>query len=299
MQRYQPTQLPPYQPYLRQPSQMQYHPQMLRYQPFPRQPLQMYYHPQMVRYQLQPNIQVSKPSVLARDLQQYFIDGTEQSKTSVPVSLHQTKLIQTTKVSYSNIQRRKACHWTSEEDKLLLALVSEFGARKWKQIAAAIGTGRTAAQVAQRWRKTLDPSLQTKKGFWTDQEDNLLRTLINIQGDFDAVTIDWRRISQGFDLKRSVKQCRERWVKHVCPTVNHKPWTQAEDKVILTMRKNRKSKNRWSDIARDLTGRNEDAVKRRYISLTKTKSKKRKSKHDSAADDKQLIRVKHPRIINL
>eukprot|EP00750_Incisomonas_marina_P028020 INCI6335.1.p1 GENE.INCI6335.1~~INCI6335.1.p1 ORF type:complete len:506 (-),score=50.00 INCI6335.1:10-1527(-) len=159
-------------------------------------------------------------------------------------------------------RRKPAQPWTKEEDARLLQLVDKHGPHNWRIIAAGVGS-RTPAQAAQRWRKTLDPNLVgVKKGKWTATEDALLRKLVKKYSDQD-----WQSVAKGFKGKRTVKHCRERWIKHIDPKLkSNQPWTADEDETLLQLRQ-KLGYNGWAEISRSLPGRTDNAVKRRYRSL--------------------------------
>jgi Myb-like DNA-binding domain len=48
---------------------------------------------------------------------------------------------------------------SATEDAKLIGLVGQWGAKKWSNIASAMGT-RSAKQCRERWVNTLDPSLK-------------------------------------------------------------------------------------------------------------------------------------------
>ncbi len=162
------------------------------------------------------------------------------------------------------LRRRKATPWTAEEDRRLVEMVNRHGAQNWRTIANGVGS-RTPAQVAQRWRKTLNPDLlRVNKGKWTKAEDELLRQLIETHTDNN-----WQVISEGFGGTRTVKHCRERWLKHIAPDLKRNvAWTVDEDTLLLLLRREL-GYNGWAEIARSLPGRTDNAVKRRYRSLTR------------------------------
>ncbi len=61
-----------------------------------------------------------------------------------------------------------------------------------------------------------------KKRAWSEEEDEMLRSLV---GQFGAR--DWTAISENF-LGRGGKQCRERWHNHLREGVNKMEWTLDE-----------------------------------------------------------------------
>ena len=89
---------------------------------------------------------------------------------------------------------------------------------------------------------------------WTDEEDRRLKELVESTGT------KWTVI--GNRLKRTGKQCRERWCNHVDPAVSHEPWSDEEDRILIQAQKT--LGNQWVEIAKLLPGRPYNAVKNRY-----------------------------------
>jgi hypothetical protein len=98
---------------------------------------------------------------------------------------------------------RRDHRWEGDEDRRLLAAIHRYGATDWGTIAAFVGRGRTKAQCAQRWRRSLDPALRRHR--WLPVEDATLVVAVKRHGERA-----WNRVAA--DLKsRCDVQCRGRW----------------------------------------------------------------------------------------
>ena len=62
-------------------------------------------------------------------------------------------------------------YWEKEEDATIVALVGQYGAKKWSSIATHL-PGRVGKQCRERWHNHLDPNV--RKGTWTVGEDRLI-----------------------------------------------------------------------------------------------------------------------------
>lgn len=92
-----------------------------------------------------------------------------------------------------------------------------------------------------------------KRGPWSQQEDDLLLTLVDQYG-----ASNWVRISSTIQT-RSPKQCRERFHQNLKPNLNHDPISPEEGVLIEQMVQ--EMGKRWAEIARRLRGRSDNAVK--------------------------------------
>ena len=97
---------------------------------------------------------------------------------------------------------------------------------------------------------------------WTAKEDKKLRNLVET-----TTSIKWNEIAFMHNFGRSGKQCRERYINQLDPSINWLPFTYEEDITILEWQLI--VGNRWTFIMKKLSGRTANQIKNRYNSLIK------------------------------
>lgn len=104
-------------------------------------------------------------------------------------------------------------------------------------------------------------SFARSSGKWTKQEDKALRAAVTKFG-----AKNWKRISEvAFGRKRSDVQCLHRWQKVLRPGLTKGPWTEAEDKVVVSLvDKANIDDIKWSVVAANLPGRLGKQVRERW-----------------------------------
>lgn len=129
---------------------------------------------------------------------------------------------------------------------------------------------------ASNWLQTV-PSPKRKpyhKTYWSKEEDEQIRANVKKYG-----IGNWTKISQTIP-GRNGKQCRERWINHLDPSLTASKWTLLEDKIILEQYQIVGSK--WSIIQKMLPGRSANGIRNRYSFLVSnylhTKNDKHKEK---------------------
>jgi hypothetical protein len=138
---------------------------------------------------------------------------------------------------------------------------SSYG-MNWKRVAVLLGTGRTDVQCLHRWKKVLRPGLV--KGPWTKEEDDEL-TL-----QWNSGNRKWSNIATKLP-GRMGKQCRERWMNHLDPSINKSAWTEHETRTLMDAQKT--LGNRWTVLAKLLPGRSENSVKNAFHSKNRMNMK--------------------------
>lgn len=158
-------------------------------------------------------------------------------------------------------QKNKVNMWSHELDSFLFNAVKKHGEGRWEKITSDPGLSIfTPQDVLERWTK-VKPNV---KGPWKSDEDELLNKYVKTYG-----TDTWSSIACHIP-GRSGKQCRERWKNHLDPDLKKCEWSVEEDDILIQAQK--EMGNKWSEIAKKLGGRPENAVKNRFNSLRSRKS---------------------------
>ncbi|XLR34577.1 hypothetical protein S83_062477, partial [Arachis hypogaea] len=107
-----------------------------------------------------------------------------------------------------------------------------------------------------------------KKGHivtWTQEEDDILREHIGIHG-----TENWAIIASKFKDK-TTRQCRRRWYTYLNSDFKKGGWSPEEDMLLCEAQK--LYGNRWTEIAKVVSGRTDNVVKNRFSTLCRKKQK--------------------------
>ncbi|XVF43085.1 hypothetical protein PTKIN_Ptkin02bG0012100 [Pterospermum kingtungense] len=100
---------------------------------------------------------------------------------------------------------------------------------------------------------------------WTQEEDDILREQIGLHG-----TENWAIIASKFKDK-TTRQCRRRWYTYLNSDFKKGGWSPEED--MLLCEAQRIFGNRWTEIAKVVSGRTDNAVKNRFSTLCKKRAK--------------------------
>ncbi|XP_044487826.1 transcription factor MYB88-like isoform X2 [Mangifera indica] len=100
---------------------------------------------------------------------------------------------------------------------------------------------------------------------WSQQEDDILREQISKHG-----TDNWSIIASKFKDK-TTRQCRRRWYTYLNSDFKKGGWSPEEDMLLCEAQKI--FGNRWTEIAKVVSGRTDNAVKNRFSTLCKKRAK--------------------------
>jgi hypothetical protein len=100
-------------------------------------------------------------------------------------------------------------------------------------------------------------------------EDARLVQLVGLFGEDD-----WDSIAQNLP-NRTVRQCRERWLYFLAPSIVNGPWSPEED--ALLWRKFREFGSKWKQMTKFFPGRTEINIKNRHAAL-----RRRQAAHPAA-----------------
>lgn len=135
------------------------------------------------------------------------------------------------------IQLRKAI----ENQSLTMIPSPSHAPETWESISQELESRFTPLECFQHWMRmendddssssSTSPVNQSKelsniKGPWTNEEDELLKSLVERYG-----TKHWSLIAQF--LPRTGKQCRERWCNYLNPAIKRTAWTTEEEDIII------------------------------------------------------------------
>ena len=159
-------------------------------------------------------------------------------------------------LEYSTSKLHEEIIWQNEEDQLLKQYVYDYS-KNWKLISDKLSIYRKSpVQCLQRWKELQQPGIM--KGPWSIEEDKRLIEWAKLKG-----ASNWSLCSD-FIKGRTGKQCRERWLNALNPSVKKGSWTSEEDLFIFKMYQ--KVGSKWSKIAIELHGRTENSIKNRFYS---------------------------------
>lgn len=146
--------------------------------------------------------------------------------------------------------------FTKQEDKLLTEAALYYNEKNWVLIAEKV-PGRTPKQCRDRWVNYLQPSLKFTP--WTDHEDKLLISLVNLHGTH------WTMMKNKFP-NRSTNSLKNRYYWLIKNKVNesknrknvHVGIKNVDDQFIKANRKDIKKSSDLKNFCEDMNSKKDD-----------------------------------------
>ncbi|OMJ81209.1 hypothetical protein SteCoe_18386 [Stentor coeruleus] len=103
-----------------------------------------------------------------------------------------------------------------------------------------------------------------KRRPWTIKEDEMMSKIVEENGTKYWTLISYKLNQACPDIKRSSKQCRERWHNHLNAGINKDRWSFEEELVLFTQHD--KVGNKWAEISGFIKGRTDNSIKNHFYS---------------------------------
>lgn len=157
------------------------------------------------------------------------------------------------------------CKFTSEEDELLKKLVTDM-----------------INSISQK------SDIKSQSCTQSDEKVNEVDEEINNVSISPSIisSIDWNEISKNMKTWRNARQCRERWINYLSPSVVNGPWTIEEEDLLR--QKYNELGPRWKKIALFFPTRTDINVKSHYHLLERRIKKEEKKKLKALQKQKGL-----------
>lgn len=102
------------------------------------------------------------------------------------------------------------------------------------------------------------PKVKAKRNVFTPAEDARLHFLVRKYG------FAWSKISEEME-NRSIRQCRERYLNYLAPSIQSGPWTPEEDRLLIE--KQKELGHKWTAIAKFFGNRSGANIKNRWSQM--------------------------------
>ena len=98
------------------------------------------------------------------------------------------------------------------------------------------------------------------------------KTRFSVEEDYKLIMLvstfgvtNWKLIAEKME-KRTIRQCKERWVNYLQPGLNNNPWTRAED--LMLIEKVKLYGNSWAKIKQFFPRRTDINIKNRWSKIS-------------------------------
>ena len=168
--------------------------------------------------------------------------------------------------------------WTKEEDERLKQGVEEHG-KAWASIAKMVGNDRTNRGCRIRWELTL-----AGKRNGHEYSEGEIRRIVELSRLYPG---EWKKIADLLGTGRTHRQIGEVVMNRLNSDKKHGRWTEIEDE-RLKAAVERIGVGNWSEIAREVEGRNDAQCYERWSLKLDTGLKRGKW---SEEEDRKLVEI--------
>ncbi|GMN20097.1 hypothetical protein TIFTF001_047040, partial [Ficus carica] len=123
-----------------------------------------------------------------------------------------------------------------------------------------------------------------KKGAWTEDEDKKLVDYIAEHGEGG-----WRSLPQKAGLLRCGKSCRLRWANYLKPGIKRGEFSVEEEETLIRLHS--ALGNKWSTIAKQLSGRTDNEIKNHWNTRLKRLAAERRIKRSEGTNSPDVPAV--------
>ena len=135
--------------------------------------------------------------------------------------------------------------------------------------SSTINTRSTCVQSSEGGSSSIQRN-HTPRRRWKELEDELLIRVVAENGP-----TRWNNLAKHFP-GRNGRQVRLRWMNHLQPSLDKRPWRPEEDAVLLEA--HQALGNKWALISVRLCGRTDNSVKNRYKSIVRRAAREAKAR---------------------
>ena len=120
------------------------------------------------------------------------------------------------------------------------------------------------------------------KSKFTPEEDAQLKELVDLYGD------DWNLIANKM-VSRNPRQCRDRYMNYLSPTVNSSPWTPEDD--IKLQQLHLEYGPKWVKISRHFQNRTDTNIKNRWMVLQRQQRSRKETEQRVPFQPPQVVQI--------
>ncbi|OHT10456.1 hypothetical protein TRFO_20270 [Tritrichomonas foetus] len=130
------------------------------------------------------------------------------------------------------------------------------------------------------------PKKIIRKKFTTDEDARLIEIINGMKDNFEG----WDVVSSLMETRTS-RQCRERWISYLSPSIRVEEWNDEEDQLLIELVERYGKK--WLDVSAFFDGRSTSDVKNRWYSHLRNETAKPKRKRNTkiVSKYKEAIRI--------